>query len=459
MLKLVFLVAISLLNIACGNGLFPVHEQTSVRYVETSQGEPILLQESSAASNCLYVLNSRQNSINVQLFNNWQFVTESFRPPIVESNGSLVNPLLATTSYAGQLQIFENLWKRELSEKVVSAPVSYFACPGHDYANEDTYESATSSAVYAFHQIAEELKRIDLNIKPVHLKVAPLFELKQEYFEAGRRTLRTSKLVNNAFYFPAKNEIVFLPQGRKEDGLIPFSAVPLWKIPFVGAHEYGHHLFNSLTPHFQTDQQHRSLELPHLCFDNTEGLSKNQRDIDGASRKVTRKDIADSFNEGFADLFARVVIDKNYSLTGIGCLEFSRDVDHARFASGVAKRLDSNALAVFFANKRIKTFNCYREQDYQDPHIIGAIIAHGMYQLYEAARLNKRKRLETMIDWLKEVDNNYQRIRSLALEDQLNHMLFLGIKVASNKNNINQSHICRIVGEYFPTIQSYYSCK
>lgn len=458
MFKTILLSVATLLLISCGQKSGKASFKVS--YVNSSDGEPILLDKREEGFKCPSLLTSDlDKKIIAQFHTSWSYVEVPFLLPVKTKGGLVKNSLISEVLQSGKMSYLESTVKMKFTSETLEAPEFFRTCPGYDYSEEETYDSASASTLFAFSEVEKSLKLISLKLEPVRLRVAPLVEHTQEYYEGSGITRKKRTLVNNAFYFGDQNEIVFLPQGKNSKNKIPFSGVPLWKIPFVGAHEYGHHLFASLMPNFINDKKHTGLHGVSLCFDNTEEVSKDDNSKDGDPRTVKVSDIMDSLNEGVADLLARTVLDRKYNLTGVGCFEYTRDVEKPRLANWQIKRLDKNVLDIFLLDKRVKTGNCYQEQDFQDPHIIGAIVAHGLFQIYESAKLTKTQRLQAIVDWLRLLNKQYPSIKKLSLKEAIEKSLYAAVKVVTDKVTIPQAQLCKVIGESFPMVHPLYGCK
>lgn len=459
MFKNVVLSIALLLAYSCGkNG--DSNKSLKINYVNSSLGEPILLDKKADNFICPSLISSNLNlDITNEFHTSWSYLKVPFHIPLRSKGGLVKNSLISDVFQSGKMTYTDSRVKGNLETVENEAPELFRSCPGHDYSEDNTYEAASTNTMFSFVEIEKSIQPLGLKLKPVTLRVAPVVEYVQEYYSKKGITREKGKLVNNAFYFAKKNEIVFLPQGKNTEGKIPFSGVPLWKIPFVGVHEYGHHLFTTLVPnHFKNIGHHHDHGVS-LCFDNAHNASKSNSNEDGSPRKVAVSDVLDFINEGVADLFARTVLERKYNLSGIGCFEYTRDVEHPRLANWDLKQLDSKVLDRFLLNKRVITENCYKEQDYQDPHIVGTIVAHGLFRLYEQAKLNKTQRIKAMVDWLKDLNQNYQAINKLSPKEAITKSIYLGTKAVTDKYSIARPELCKIVESTFPMLQKLYECK
>lgn len=460
MLTKVLVFIISLTLYSCGQQINRDTPRLGVTYIDSSVGEPILLEKKDSSFSCPSLqTNDLDSPIEVRLFNNWFSQQENYVLKANTKGGLVTDQYFHAINFSGSFNYYENYIKRKFTYVEDAQSISFRVCPGYDYSKEYTYDSAAASAIYSFKDIKNLFKQIQVNIDSVKVRVAPIVTLNQEYIKDKRIIKNKKTLVNNAFYYSKKKEIVFLPQGKNKNGKIPFSAIPLWEIPFVGAHEYGHHLFSSVMTNYEEYRQNLNSNALSLCFDNRENIIKNENLKDGADRKVTINDVFSSMNEGVADLFARAVVSKKYKLESIGCFEFTRDVDSTKFANGQLKRLDNKVLERFLHNKRVRTSNCYTEQDFQDPHIIGAIIANGIYEIFDLLSLNQKQRVEVIVDWLSLTNNEFNSIKTKSVQVALEHVINNGIKVILKKYQPAMSDLCQIISRSFPSIRHLNGCQ
>lgn len=462
MLKLFAFTPLLVFIVSCG-----IKEDSSssykISYVNSSEGEPILLEKASEDFTCPSLLTNKQDQDVVSQFHsNWRYIVIPFKIPTKFRSGVVKSSILNKVEYGGELSYYESLVKGKFVVQQTISSQEFKACPGYDYSQEETYEAATTSALYPFKEV-ENLQHIkNLNLPMVKLKVAPLVQHTQEYKSGSKIVKEKRTLVNNAFYHHEKNEIVFLPQGKNKSGNIPFSKVPLWKIPFVGAHEYGHHLFSHLLKNYFKEKKVFGHNRLSLCFNTNHQhgvhIHKASKQQENVARKVTVHDVMDSLNEGIADLFARTILERKFNLSGIGCFEYTRDVENERLANWDVKKLDENVFETFLSSKRVETSNCYKEQDYQDPHIIGAIVAHGLYKLFELGNFSKEERVESLILWLKSMDRSYYTNRNLGVKQFMEKNLSTAIRMIRDRKSIPQDKVCDVISKHFPTIKAEYNC-
>ena len=197
-----------------------------------------------------------------------------------------------------------------------------------------SYESAALKVSNILNKVQIKSGNFIQNIPKISVKIAPKYEFIHVFKESQRKVYRIKQyLINNAVYAVGEDELIFFPQGIDSDGNIPFDGRPLWEIPMVAAHEYGHHIFSTLFPGY--------LEIikgsnTHLCFNNNEmHIDSNKVVFVSQSRQVTKTQALTAINEAFADMFAKYTLDDElFSLKGLNCFEKTRDITSAIFSTG-----------------------------------------------------------------------------------------------------------------------------
>jgi hypothetical protein len=420
-----------------------------VSYRESSTGTPIDLEDSKIFSVCKPSLDKL---ITASVFTGSEFKNIPYQ---------VKSELFPNILYAGDIDLVESsIGMRGYRKDILDNGKIFSICLGADYSSEKSYESAAASSLFSFSKTQVILDQLKLNLPPLTLRIAPKVTRTKEYNE-GNTLVRDSKiLINNAYYNYKEKEIVFLPQGiPSKSGIIPFSGVAMWNIPFVGAHEYGHHLFASLFSNFVNDSE--LSKSTKFCFDNSHKHDQNIQKFsnNNKSRVVGVKEVVTVINEAAADMFARYVVDEQITMKNLGCLRKSRDVKSKSFTSGATKRLSSKMIEKFFLGKHIQTQNCYREVNYQDPHMIGASIAYMFDQILSEKKQTKEEKIQFLVNWIKELNLKYYSYKYLSNQKILEEMTLIGLNLAKAKFELSQSKTCAIIGMNYPGLHSYYSCK
>lgn len=463
MLKFLLSSVVVFVIVSCG-----VKEEAApkmgVTYIDSSHGEPILLEKRQQEFKCPSLLTNDQDlDIISEFHTSWRYTVIPFKIPVKFRSGIVSNSLLSSVTFGGKVAYNESYIKNTFTSKELLKSENFKVCPGVDYSEENNFDSASASAVFAFQQAEKEMKNVNLNLPPVKLRIAPIVKHTQEWGHNKRIIKRERTLVNNAFYHKAKAEVVFLPQGKNSEGKIPFSEVPLWKIPFVGVHEYGHHLFANLMRNYFDEKHLSGAKHMSLCFNNKEHSHPHIHSVTGVqkdtSRQVSVHDVMGALNEGVSDLLARVVLDQKFNLTGVGCFEYTRDVQVKMLANGEQKQINEDVIKSFLSSDKVEVESCYGDQDYQDPHIIGAIIAHGIHRLFEQVTLTKTQRLKLIVSWLKEVNFEFLKLKDENHKDTLEKIIEIGIKTVLSNHSIPKDQSCITINTVFPTVKDRFNCK
>ncbi len=321
-------------------------------------------------------------------------------------------------AYGGKFEIFYEI-NRAGNEKQVGLKQKANAaelnvCAGSDYTNYPlSYEDVALSSVPGIQAALDAVKAAKPKIKlnPVKFVMGPDYKMiyRTTYKVQGKKKGQLNlAFVNNAFYNGGTSEIVFLPQGYMgEDKVIPFGGVPLWKIPMVGAHEYGHHVFREIVGGKALDTASKEFH-DKFCWDSRHVHVSGSTKIE---KMAGTGEILGAYNEGFADLIAYYSLGKEIgSLKGISCMEKAREVDVSEFADGTAKKLDFNAYFTFMHGGESPD-SCL-EPDYTDIHIMGAIFAHHFDQLMEKIGMEPQEKLKTLLEWAQILKSKYGNLTS-----------------------------------------------
>lgn len=294
-------------------------------------------------------------------------------------------------------------WFHLIRDKVVD-PVDFKLCRTLEPYKDKTYEDAAVSALYPllkfekqFYEIIEKYNpsEVELNIQP---EIAIISDAD------------VNIKVNNAYYY--SNVITFLPQGvtRFEgNDYIPFGGVPLWKIPMVVMHEYGHHLFATIfyhgDIHLHSDESIADVHDSGPCFNPAPEGEILASEI---KKRTLDKNLARrALNEGFADIFAYYGSEEGRSLLGLGCFTNSRDVESHIFRNGDLKKLNADALKEFLNEKTVHYSGCGTDVDFQDIHIVGAVYAHAIHTTLNKLVTTDEQKLEFIFDWVAKIGKSY----------------------------------------------------
>lgn len=310
------------------------------------------------------------------------------------------------------------------------------------------YKNAALSVLYPLRDFENKYKSLikHLDIPKVKIQILPKYS-RIETKQVKRDKVTTTKyLINNAMYLGSKDTLIFLPQGNYKNYSIPFGGVPLWKSPAVVMHEYGHHLFKHLV--IQNNDMN-SLGDTGLCMDTRDLSIVTATNIKSERAEVTKEDMLVALNEGFADIFAFYASGKKTFFKKMGCMEDSRDVQKSLFFSKSQKVLSETILNNFLDNKVNASVSCTTGVNYQDPHMLGAIIAHGLYKTLESTNLSGHSKLEIILSWARELRSAY--INSNSPQDLLKTSIEAFFDKATKYLPSSEKY-CEITTSVFPIV-------
>lgn len=315
-----------------------------------------------------------------------------------------------------------------------------------------TFESAARSITTILGLFEQEFsqKLSDIKLKSLKLLVAPIITDVSYTSQDGRRIKRNEKLVDNAFYHQRLDGglISFLPQGKSTGTQVNrFSSVPLWKIPMVAVHEYGHHIFANLI--YRAGQSTASFS--DFCVDNSFPI-EFAIPRENNTREVNRFLPLGAFNEGFADLVASLLGKEVSTLKNIGCMENSREIFKSIYFDGTTKKLTQDAWDDFFLTTHKKYYGCMSAPSFQNIHTVGAIVAHHIYKSFESLGLSPNDRFTELVEWAK-------ALRRVAIYnfDNPQNILREGIKayMISLKKRYHVSNLtCNMYFDGFPVLEA-----
>ncbi|MAZ48897.1 MAG: hypothetical protein CME65_10055 [Halobacteriovoraceae bacterium] len=377
MKKWIYLGAASFLLIGCGTKTSKKKNATDV-YGGRSLGVPVPLMVSQKA--CLS--GSILNPLEIDLYRRGRE-----RPFRTDFSSEI--QAVETTEFAGSFRGRDQF--SLLNSPEIENPSKIFeVCDIAGEYESNSYQDAALSILTPIKSFENRYPKLinGLSLPQIKIRVAPLLRQGDQY------------LINNAFYYSGTREITFLPQGydSKEDLDLPMGGRPLWKFPMVALHEYGHHIFVELLRKYS--DQKSSLPPLGLCFDNSHHYHKVQSSAQSRNVSVNLALIA--VNEAFADIFAYFGEPGSRGLDGMGCMEKSRDVESRTFNNGDIKILHKEQIEIFLSSAQKEYTGCNEMTNYQDTHIIGAVLGRAIFKVFEFQRVSDQKKLEILIDWLEQ---------------------------------------------------------
>lgn len=384
MKRLLLLSATMLLILACGSKESQKKKSAAV-YGERSLGIPVPLRVSQKQCTSNFLI----DPLEVDLVRRGR--ERAFRTDF--SSGILS---VFQTDFAGSYKGADQFTLLN-SPEIEKQSQIFEVCDIDGEYESNTYQDAALSIltpIKSFENRHPEIVK-ELALPAVKIRVAPL--LKQ-----GNRFL-----INNAFYYSGTREITFLPQGyeSEQDLDLPMGGKPFWKFPMVALHEYGHHIFIETLRSHSRDKA----DLPPLgmCFDNsshdgarhTSNLNQIHIESD-TSRIVNPRTTMIAINEAFADIFAYYAEPGSRGLINMGCMTKSRDVESHTFFNGDVKILHDREIRLFLSSEKSEYTGCDTMTNFQDPHIIGAVLSRAIFKVFEFQRVSDKRKLSILIDWV-----------------------------------------------------------
>ncbi len=332
-------------------------------------------------------------------------------------------------------------------KKLISSPSIISICPDKERYEKGTAESAALNATFYISKVNKKVSELlpSVVIPTVTIEISPMIKKALSVVIKGEVVWSYEAFeTDNAYYMPGNNSITFLPHSEefRKSGMT-FS---FWEVPMVAAHEYGHHIFQTLNP--------GPTHAPGLksCFGkfHVEGDTETESE----KRIVSNDDVLGALNEGFADLVSFYSLENNErGLKGVNCLQISRDVGSKVFADGKPKIFNSEVLTSFFSDKAEPQAESCDVSNFQGIHILGAVFAHGADRLLSLSTDTKDQRLAIVLNWLQEMKNRSAVMNTLKPQDFLleSFKLFIEVTVARTDSKLDQAE-CDLLKEIYPGI-------
>lgn len=269
--------------------------------------------------------------------------------------------------------------------KVTSAAKPLKVCRPNDSYPRLSVEGIALTSLASLSRASEYYKKIpgsSPNILAANLLVLPKVE---HAFPSGT-LIDTDNLAYTPNFGIAPAFIVY-PKSRRAVTAGRWVDVNLWEAPWGLAHEFGHHVFRTHTGITSVSDVASKIalgkNLPIGTFKDEVPAIKGLA-LQGATRTVEASDHWSAVNEGYADLFAFYVYGAHPGLAkDLSCFDQNREVTSDTFTMGVNKQLDAANMASFLSPVSDGGSTC-KNPSLQDPHTIGAIVAHGIDALFSA---------------------------------------------------------------------------
>jgi hypothetical protein len=249
------------------------------------------------------------------------------------------------------------------------------------------------------------LEKINLSIYPLHSH-----STEQDNEE---KVLDVLHYTDNATYqveadkkIGLNNLIYIFPQSEESLKAKTFSGIPLWKIPLVASHEFGHHVYAQLFKSARVFTKSQDMYITRGTASATP-----QRKLAAA---IT------ALNEGFADLFSAYTLEHRYpgesiSYEGVSSFEGDRDIHISKFKNSTQKVMTNNAV------KQFTTQNDYLDKQHKknqagknhatnqyEVHGFGAIFAHGLNKLFETATNDVLLKIKILTQFALKLEGQFQ---------------------------------------------------
>lgn len=319
-------------------------------------------------------------------------------------------------------------------------------CPDDKQYSADSYEAAALNSSYFIHRVFEKVKLLkpELKLDPITLQVGTIITINEKSYESKGIHIHTKYMVDNALYDSELKSIIFVPHSpeMRQTGFLNH----YWQVPMVAAHEYGHHIFNSLAP---SKDSLRSIISD--CFDSAAVYATPVVDIQvSQAGEVQVSDVMGSLNEGFSDLVAHYSLtEQERSVNWVPFLKKDREVTSAKFLMREDKTFSSKALRVFFSRRVSQAGQSPFEVNYQDIHVIGAIFAHQADKFLSEFTLQNDLKLKVLLEWAQKLGSTSMAGKTprSALESGLEDFVRLSLTHLGRKYNLST---CRAIRDLYP---------
>ncbi len=280
--------------------------------------------------------------------------------------------------------------------------------------------------------------------------------------------------------------ISVLPASTKFQATNLLKTRGLWELPFVVAHEYGHHIFYSNVVNVealyssQTSHNHEMVLTSRIVTDNSEKSAQQEleqhipwhnggirfQSASERARHVSRIDAITALNEAFADVFAEYAVGGSESMIVVPGVCTNREVANPLFTyqgRRFPKALNKESLDSFLSAQVEITGN-HDLQDcapisYQDVHTLGAVFAHGIYALSQDTG-TVQTRANLLVLWAQSLDSllsdSQWDLRSLLNKSAFN---YAELAAGSNPNKLLTPSQCSSFQKSFPEAQNQYASE
>lgn len=372
-----------------------------------------------------------------------------------------------------KVKVWELLHHKEIQAKKPLSICTRSAPPGDSIEGIALELSLMLSKMKSFY---ESLKHSN-PIPPLTLNILPEKQVTRRFSDPnyslnGHKTDNISWTAENSDTGVQYSISVF-PQSEEAIQLNLYDRLRLWKIPFLLAHEMGHHVFYTSIVDLKLDPEYSVLdfiiadddEFTALPDNSNYVFSQKMMELDLELVSGSKADLYDSLQvlaEAFSDLFA-------FYSTGYGpnkevtCLAKNRDVKFPLFSNSQSKTLNIQTLDSLLANNISSIRSnlddpCYIPSIYKY-HRLGAIFAAGLYQLFsfessgeELATL-RRLGADRLLKWLQTIKANLSQKTALTPKSLLELGVKSAVDIISEKRKLKPEE-CQTLREIFPIFYS-----
>jgi hypothetical protein len=327
-------------------------------------------------------------------------------------------------------------------------------CPQTKTYDTFTYEAIALSISNSITQTHAEITK---NISPtkipaISLNIAPEIKVIRSYLGGENNGVKLNYYESdNAYYDPSTQVIAFLPMSKTYQSY--HSEVALWQVPMVASHEYGHHVYNSLTS--------LSKKTSLNCFNNRSNITALSLSNVVKKHDTSAKFAYDSINEGFADLISYYTLkESKKSVNGVACFTHNRDIGSNTFGDKTSsKKFTQSARQLIRSSKVEKKYTDCNTPNYQEVHDVGAIFAYNANYILALEFKQESERLKVLLVWLEELSKQKKNFEKLTADVVLFHSLELLYKIVLDTANseilISHCEVLKILS--FP--ESSYTCN
>ncbi|WP_141734389.1 hypothetical protein [Oligoflexus tunisiensis] len=289
-------------------------------------------------------------------------------------------------------------------------------------------------------------------------------------------TETTSYATDNASFMGGENSmLISYPQSESAQKHKLNGGIPLWLVPGVFQHEFGHYIFFSLmneggasfTSYQEYAEKNPDLHLFQTPVANFARIAESPALRSSLTDFVrTQEFFLGSLNEGFADLWAYYTLKQPTSMFEISCFSKNRNVSSPVFYNGISKSWDEILWNKAFHSTLesdltgdIKTpIDGCSQPIFADIHIIGAAIAHTADAVFTAAAQAQptqdatRLKAEMSLAWLKSIKDSNE-FEDLGGKASLSRILNAAVGTGMNYlKDADKTAFCAVVSSKFPML-------